>query len=253
MVGARPALVSALAAIAVGACAPVRPARAPPGAVLPDRGADVAGVPRAIRLPELLSADLFKQADVCSHARAHHPDKPLVLVAAKSHACDFSRQACLGLTRDLSDSCNRFVRERFAVYQTRLLRSAPDAPDAMQEQPAAWEMAQEWSALGPLLVVIEPRRCTRLGTVEPSGGMGKPQQHPASASSAAERFRELRRLLMGVPGVAERIGTGATEERAEQRECLRQPEPTVLQIWQALETQHGPVVGAGGADPVERP
>jgi hypothetical protein len=184
-------------------------------------------------LPTLLTERLHTQEQVCEHARRNHPDKAFALVAIKSHVCDFAGRACLRATRDVSDTCNSFVQAHFATYHSRAYRNTPDGAVRMQENPLAWNLADEWSHDGPVFVVVDVRSCRRLGVVvAPGGGMG---HGPVKLRGALARYRALRTALLGLPGVREAV-RGFKEFDPH---CVEHREPSVMQVWVAMERQRG--------------
>ena len=197
-------------------------------------GNQAAGGPlpvRSIRLPILMEDGLHTRLQVCSHAREHEPDKRFALVVIKSHICDFEGQGCLKVTRDVSDTCNGFVRSNFALYHARLYRNTPDRRHLMEEIPLAWDIAGEWSNNAPMLIVLDLKTCERAGQVQPLEGEGKVLR---TNPSALARFRNLQALLLGLPAVAERIRP--SDDNYDAR-CLSQPEPGLLSVWEAMDQQ----------------
>lgn len=182
-----------------------------------------------------MTEELHTAEQLCEHARRHHPDKALALVAIKSHVCDFSTRACLKATRDLADACNTFVQAGFALYHSRPYRNAPAGEVVMQEEPAAWEIADEWSHVGPLLVVVDLATCTRAGEVTPVTG----RMSDADARSelpVLARFEGTRDALLQLPIVAARLSAEQRRARFDPA-CLAQKEPSIMAVWRALEQQ----------------
>lgn len=190
---------------------------------------------RAIHLPTLMTEELHTAEQICEHARRHHPDKTLALVAIKSHVCDFSTRACLKATRDLCDTCNTFVHANFALYQARMIRNSPDGEIVMQEAPVTWEIADEWSHIGPLFIVLDLLACSRAGEVTPvTGSMAEGDR--AAEVPVLARLRATRDALAALPVVAARLSLGQ-RTRDFDPACLAQPEPTTMAVWRALEVQ----------------
>jgi hypothetical protein len=199
----------------------------------PAAGGRVQGPPAAaLRLPVLLGPTLYRRADVCAHARRAFPDRPLVLVALKSHVCDRESQVCLRMTRDLADPCNALVQTRFALYHARLYRNTRDAHHVMEETPGTWDIIDEWGGSGPTLFVIDPRTCVVLGEVPPGAGG---HAGPADPTPRIERLRRMAAQLLALPGVRAALG----EAPAALSRC-RAPEASLDAVLDALESQRAP-------------
>lgn len=193
---------------------------------------------RTIELPTLMGPSLHTQAQICAHARASYPGMRLAIVAVKSHIDDFDSRACLKMTRDLSDSCNGFVHANFALYHSRLYRNSPDRAHVMEESPVAWDIADEWSKNTPMMAVLDLQTCERIGDVRPGDGEGRVGN---SNDPTLVRFLHLRDSLLTLPGVRKVLGPAITSLASDyDTRCLAQPEPTVLQVWKAMEDQQGP-------------
>ncbi len=193
---------------------------------------------RTVELPTLMGPGLHTQAQICVHARAHQPGMRLALVAVNSHIDDFDSRACLKLTRDLSDSCNGFVHDHFALYHSRLYRNSPDRSHVMEESPVAWDIAEEWSKITPMMAVIDLQTCERIGDVRPGDGEGRVGN---SGEPALIRFLRIRDSLLSLPGVRRVVGPAITSLATDyDSRCMQQPEPTILQVWKAMELQQAP-------------
>lgn len=190
---------------------------------------------RSIELPVLMGEQLHTRAQICADARVRSPDKRLALVAIKSHICDFEGRACLKLTRDLSDTCNGFVHANFALYHSRLYRNSPDRAHVMEESPVAWDIAEEWSKITPVMAVLDLQTCERIGDVRPGDGEGVVG---TGNEPALIRFLQIRSSLLALPGVRKVLGPAiASLAKDYDARCLSQPEPTVLQVWKTMEAQ----------------
>ncbi|MGZ3707336.1 MAG: hypothetical protein ACXWPM_00540 [Bdellovibrionota bacterium] len=172
-------------------------------------------------LPPLLNAEFHTRQQLCEDARRNHPDKKLILLALKNHLCDFEHRACLHVTRTLADPCNHFVRDNFAVYQTRLYRCDEGKP--CETQPGTDEIADEWGMSGPDLIVVEPVSCRILGRT------GTPIDH-FDDPVAAIRIAAMREQLLRIDGVSKIVSPGA-------KESCSGAEPSLIEIRQELDSQ----------------
>jgi hypothetical protein len=116
-----------------------------------------------------------------------------------------------------------------------MYRNSPGGEVVMQEDPSAWEIADEWSHMGPLLVVVDLSTCTRMGEVAPvTGGMSEGDQQPELPALA--RFEATRDALVKLPIVAARVSHEPRRAGFDPA-CFAQTEPSIMAVWTALERQ----------------
>jgi hypothetical protein len=223
--------------VLVALCNCVHPAgtsHQPPHRPVPVQPRADSSARRTIRLPKLMTQGFYLHSDVCADARKNHPDKKLALVALQSHICDYEGQACLRNTRDLSDTCNRFVQSNFALYRTRLYRNSADRSHYMEEDPEAWQIVADWSNSGPTLFVVDVSECRTLGLAGPGiAGIGGHEHAPLPEPEPALRFELTKNQILQVPDVRELLGTGVA--LGPDLQCLQQRGPTIDEVWAALE------------------
>ncbi len=183
--------------------------------------------PRKLQVPKLLTKDFYLPEDICRDARANHPGKKFAFVAGKMHICDLESKVCLKLLRDISDPCNQFIQQNFAVYHTRAVWDG-------REIEGADELIKKWeSPYGPRMSAIDLSSCK----VFPSADTTK--MYSASSNlPASERFHRMQNQLLEVRGVRKSMGAAAdyTPTLIEQA-CVTQPEPTLDDARRALDIQ----------------
>jgi hypothetical protein len=206
-------------------------------------GLAVSGAPsapqRTVVLPKLITGKLNSPSQVCDDARSS--GKRFILVTFKTHICDREGKACLKTTQDISDTCNRFVRDNFALYHTRLYRLRPGGHETATEDPGIEDISAHFKGDGgPTFIVYDlgPNhdQCTEAARVGPGLDAVDPGAFGAKPQGPGERFAQMRQqLLAKVPQLGAALGTGANA--APDPGCLGQPAPTTDDVSAKLEEQ----------------
>lgn len=190
-------------------------------------------IKREIILPRLITKALLTPGAVCADAKARDPKKHFALIIGKTHVCDLMEKVCLKTLRDISDSCNLFLRQNFAIYHTRPYSYTADGKVIGAEQDGANAVMDAWAPNGgPNLHVIDLASCKEFPRNEGLGLDGLGGKMPATQ----ERFRLMREQILRIDGVRQAMGPAANyEPKAPEFDCLAQPEKTVQETWGALD------------------
>ena len=198
----------------------------------------MAPIKREIILPRLITNKLLTPAAVCADAKSRDPKKRFALVVGKTHVCDLGEKVCLKTLRDISDSCNRFLQRNFAIYHTRPYTYTADGKIIAEEQDGAVPIMDAWAPRGgPNLHVIDLASCRAFPRDDSPGLDGLGGKMPPTQ----ERFRLMREQILRINGVRQAMGPDANyEPKAEEFDCLAQPERSVQETWSALDAASAP-------------
>lgn len=115
-------------------------------------------------LPTLLTADFYRQNEVCHHAQKNSPNKKVAIVLMKSHLCHSPVGAyCIDASRLFAAPHLIFLKEHFALYHSRLTRPRRDENFNVVADTTKgyWKIAKEWrfTSQHPELVFLDLQNC----------------------------------------------------------------------------------------------
>lgn len=197
--------------------------------------------------PVSLTPELYTAQAVCARAR-EMSEKPFVLVAIKSHACDHGpEQLCLKESYSLADPAHVWIRRDFDAFQLRLQINERKTMVTRSQwsQSDQGSFQAEWGdSEDPRWVVLDKKSCRLVASVP------REKLHPAQSLKWIGSFRPAAADLAAMYAfqdaalrVAFNVPAPASADPDTSRELqARQPQgqPKLTELWDLLDRSEVP-------------